>query len=226
LSDDRKEVTLSGKIFDSIISLGCVSLTPTLNIDDPQAGNRELGSYVNMIRSRTQSHAYPIPNTSIYDAFLQTLVAGRDGSGVAPPSKDHSEVFSLILDSVTGQILSLPGQTSSPRRQKGYFTLNSLKTRKPAKTFEDLQTALRAALKMRRFAITKKGYFALVPRGVQAGDEIVIFDRACVPFVTRRKMRDAEENKFELLGEAYVHGIMKGEVMETNDIELQDVTLV
>jgi hypothetical protein len=114
----------------------------------------------------------------------------------------------------------------SLRRRKGHFTLNNLRTRKPAQTLEDLQTALRVALNMRRFAITSKGYFALVPRGAQLGHAIVVFDRACVPFILRSKMSGAGKNKFELLGEAYVHGIMKGEVMQMDEIKLQDITLV
>jgi hypothetical protein len=131
----------------------------------------------------------------------------------------------LIVDATTGKSLSLPGQTMSIRRQKGHFNLDSLKTRKPAKVLEDLQTALRAALKMRRFAVTEKGYFALVPRGAQLGDEVAVFDRACVPFVIRRKQVGGDGGKFELLGEAYVHGIMEGEVMSMEDIALQDITL-
>jgi hypothetical protein len=226
LSDDQREITLSAKVFDRIISLGRVSHDPVFDIDNPQVGNHDLVSFAELVGSAGRTHAYTASDTSIYDAFFQTLVAGRDGSGVALPSQEHSEVFGLILDSATGRTLSLPGQTISPRQQKGYFTLNSLRTRKPAKTLEDLQTALRVALKMRRFAITSKGYFALVPRGAQVGDAIVVFDRACVPFVLRRRLRGAEENKFELLGETYVHGIMKGEVMQMDDIELQDITLV
>jgi hypothetical protein len=54
----------------------------------------------------------------------------------------------------------------------------------------------------------------------------VVFDRACGPFVLRRKTDDLEKSKFELLDEAYVHGIMKGEVMQMDDFELQDITLV
>jgi hypothetical protein len=114
----------------------------------------------------------------------------------------------------------------SIRRQKGYFNLDSLKTRKPAKILEDLNTALRAALEMRRFAVTEKGYFALVPRGVQVGDKVAVFDRACVPFVMSQMQVEGDGKKFELLGEAYVHGIMKGEVMAMEDIELQDITLL
>jgi hypothetical protein len=225
LSDNKRAITLSGKIFDTISSLGCVSSDPMLNIDDPQARNQELASYVDMARNTHNTDTYPVAHTSVYEAFLHTLVAGRDGSGVSTISPDHSEVFSLLLDSTTGQEPSLPGQTYSPRRQKRRFTLDNLRTRKPAKTLEDLQIAYHSALKMRRFAVTKKGYFALVPRGARRGDEVAVLDRACVPFVVRRS-EGLEGGGYELLGEAYVHGIMKGEVMDMQDIQLEDVTLV
>ncbi|KAF2132034.1 HET-domain-containing protein [Dothidotthia symphoricarpi CBS 119687] len=227
VSEDKKRITLSGKIVDSIATLGCVSQNPILGIDEPRTENQEWASYIKLITPKYQEKGYPKPKISIYDAFWQTLLAGRDGSGTASPSAEHSEVFSLILDSTTGMMPSMPGQSYSPRRQEGHFTLNNLRTRKPAKILEDLRIAFRAALKMRRFAITSKGYFALVPRGAQEGDEIVVFDKGAVPFVVRKTMSTVDGNVgYELLGEAYVHGIMQGEVIKMHDIDFDDVMLV
>jgi hypothetical protein len=227
LSEDQKRITLSGILFDKVSVLGRVSHKVKLDIDDPRVGNEDWVSNIQLVRDAYDGLIYPTSNISIYDAFWQTLIAGRDGSGTAAPSQDHGDVFSLILDSATGEMPSLPGQSYSPRRQKGFFTLNSLRARKPAKTLEDLRTAFRSAFAMRRFAITQKGYFALVPRGAQEGDVIVVFDKACVPFVIREARNgDAEIQGYELLGEAYVHGIMKGEAMGMVDSKLEDVTLV
>jgi hypothetical protein len=80
---------------------------------------------------------------------------------------------------------------------------------------------------MRRFAITTKGYFALVPRGTREGDSIVVFDKACVPFVARRVTNeDGSNHLYQLLGETYVHGIMQGQVFDMPDLHLEDVILV
>ncbi|KAJ5064346.1 heterokaryon incompatibility protein-domain-containing protein [Bipolaris maydis] len=226
LREDKNALTLTGKVFDMIISAGCVCEDAVLDIVDPKTKNRDLASYVDLALKSKQWHKYLISGTSIYKAFMNTLLAGRDGSGALAPTIDHEEAFSLILDSTTGQTPSLPGQTISTRRRKGHFTLENLKTRKPARTVEDLQTALRAALSMRRFAVTKQGYFALVPRGAQIGDEIAVFDRACVPFVLRRKSSGSAQNDFELLGESYVHGVMEGEIINADDVKLEDITLV
>jgi hypothetical protein len=227
LSEDKQRVTLSGVMFDTVVALGNVNEEATLDIDDPPTRNRSWASNLQLIKDTYDQERYPASNISIYDAFWHTLIAGRDGSGTSAPSQEHSDVFSLILDSTTGEMPTLPGQTYSARRQKGHFTINNLRTRKPAKTLEDLRTAIRSALTMRRFAITQKGYFALVPRGTRKGDVVVVFEKACVPFVVRNSLsKEGGARGYELLGEAYVHGIMRGEVMEMADSVLEDITLV
>ncbi|KAF2250393.1 HET-domain-containing protein [Trematosphaeria pertusa] len=219
LSDDKKRLTLQGKIFDSIAMLGPLTTDASLDIDEPAQNNKQWAPYVDI--AHTQGH-YP-DGSSIYDAFWQTLVAGKDGSGNARAPKDYSEVFSLILDSSVGNMSSLPGQTYSTRRQKGFFTLDSLRSRKPKQIYEDLQKAFRAALQNRRFAVTEKGYFALVPRGTEVGYRVCVFEHANVPYVIRCVKSD---RVVELLGEAYVHGIMEGQVMGIADVTTQPITLV
>ncbi|KAI2474617.1 Heterokaryon incompatibility protein [Pyrenophora tritici-repentis] len=145
VSNDKKEITLSGKVFDTITTLGEIYQDPTLDIETPQQNNQILASYAKIALDASTTHSYPIHDTSIYDAFFTTVLAGRDGSGTSAPTPNHSEVFSLILDCTTGTTPSLPGQTISPRRQSGHFSLDNLKTKKnakirqPAKTLEDLR---------------------------------------------------------------------------------------
>jgi hypothetical protein len=223
LSEDKTRITLPGIFYDKVTTLGDVVQEATIDIDSPQIGNQSWAPNIQLIKDRYKYPNYPVFGHSIYDAFWLTLLAGRDASGVSAPTPEHSDVFSLILDSTTGQMPSLPGQTYTPRRQKGFFTLNSLRSRRPAMTLEDLRTAMRAALTMRRFAITEKGYFALVPRGTRRGDEVVVFVGACVPFIVRGLKGGGAS---ELVGETYVHGIMRGEVMDMEDVRVGDVTLV
>jgi len=71
----------------------------------------------------------------------------------------------------------------------------------------------------RQLVISERGWLALVPAGSRRGDQIVIFEGAKVPFVAR--IHDAPnlgtETKIkalQIIGEAYVHGIMNGEVVE------------
>lgn len=63
----------------------------------------------------------------------------------------------------------------------------------------------------RRVGRMKSGRVALVPGGARAGDQVVLLKGGRVPFVLRRK---EGEGVYELVGEAYVHGIMSGEVWD------------
>jgi hypothetical protein len=59
---------------------------------------------------------------------------------------------------------------------------------------------------------TSRGYIGLGPPQVQQDDIIAILYGANVPFL----LRPCGDNRHELVGEAYVHGIMYGEYLEDN----------
>jgi hypothetical protein len=58
----------------------------------------------------------------------------------------------------------------------------------------------------RTFAITSKGYFVFVPASTQLGDSVAVCRGSKLPLITRQR-----GNGWELIGAAYVHGIMQGE---------------
>lgn len=78
---------------------------------------------------------------------------------------------------------------------------------KDLRTFADLYRALRTG---RNFVITNTGRLAWCPDSCQEGDSIVVLAGGKVPFVLRRLSGD----KYCLLGDAYVYGIMDGEVVD------------
>ncbi|KAJ4351201.1 uncharacterized protein N0V89_006540 [Didymosphaeria variabile] len=67
----------------------------------------------------------------------------------------------------------------------------------------------------RRPFVTTQGFIGLGPSCAEPGDEVYIFMGAQVLFVMRR----CGENAVKLLGEAYVHGIMDGELLNTDFVE-------
>ncbi|KAF3045610.1 WD repeat-containing protein jip5 [Didymella heteroderae] len=147
LSEDKKRITIRGKLFDEIAQIGAVSKDTVLCVDPAQLPANTWASYTELADNPVSNATYSAINDSVYNAFFQTLMAGRDGTGTASPSPDHSEVFSLILDKTTRTTNgrpSLPGQTYSVRRKKGHFTLNSLvaekgkKVRRPVQVLEDM----------------------------------------------------------------------------------------
>jgi hypothetical protein len=66
--------------------------------------------------------------------------------------------------------------------------------------------ALQYALFWRRFCMTGERYACLAPEGVQNGDLVCLLKGARTPFVVRE-----QNGRFTLVGEAYVHGLMRGE---------------
>ena len=72
----------------------------------------------------------------------------------------------------------------------------------------------------RRYLITQQGYLGLGPRCMQSGDVVCLFSGGTTPFIIRR----GDEGKYLLVGEAYVHGMMEGEMME-NHPEIEEIVL-
>lgn len=84
----------------------------------------------------------------------------------------------------------------------------------------DFGSALSPCAVGRRFCVTEKGYFGMVPPKAEVGDKICVFLGARTPFVLRK-----EGEKFKLVGESYIHQIMDGEMMKVGlpveNIQLQ-----
>jgi len=66
------------------------------------------------------------------------------------------------------------------------------------------------ACSFRAFVQTENGRMGLAPLSARLGDEIWNLKGAKIPFI----LRPQPDGGFKLIGEAYVHGIMQGEVFE------------
>jgi hypothetical protein len=64
----------------------------------------------------------------------------------------------------------------------------------------------------RVFGVTDRGYFGLFLDGTKEGDLVCLFDGLAMPVCLRRAEAGLEET-FELVGPAYVQGIMDGTAM-------------
>lgn len=80
------------------------------------------------------------------------------------------------------------------------------------------------ATTMRRFFVDEKehGWMGLVPQDAEEGDRIAVIDGGRVPYVIRPS--DREPGCWTLVGDAYVHGIMDGEIMTLS--EPRDMVMV
>ncbi|KAK4449544.1 heterokaryon incompatibility protein-domain-containing protein [Podospora aff. communis PSN243] len=96
----------------------------------------------------------------------------------------------------------------------------------PLKTF---QKQTNATLPDRRLGVTRGGYMGIFPGVAEEGDGIFIVAGAGVPFVLREVMGEVkreEVRRFQLVGDAYVHGVMYGEALGLEGFEMGDVLLV
>lgn len=91
----------------------------------------------------------------------------------------------------------------------------------------DILTRMRHTLQNRTFVITKGGLLGLAPKRARAGDAVAVLTGAKVPFVLRAT--GASQTRLEIdvglriireyrvVGDAYVHGIMRGEAVRDVD---------
>jgi hypothetical protein len=80
----------------------------------------------------------------------------------------------------------------------------------------------------RQFAITEKGYMGLVPVLSEVGDVVVILHGATTPHLLRpcRQTTNAGGVTYRLVGEAYMHGLMRGHLDISYGYPQQEFLLV
>ncbi|KAI3325137.1 HET-domain-containing protein [Xylariaceae sp. AK1471] len=76
----------------------------------------------------------------------------------------------------------------------------------------------------RRIAITVYGRLCVVPPLTKAGDSVIIPLGAQTPFLIRKRHDRSENVSYELVGEAWVEGVMHGEMIGSTDEELIRIT--
>ncbi|KAL9634531.1 MAG: hypothetical protein Q9204_002962 [Flavoplaca sp. TL-2023a] len=73
----------------------------------------------------------------------------------------------------------------------------------------------------REFCITKKRYMGWCPFETKPGDRICILFGGQTPYIVRKQGAG-----YRLLGEAYIHGVMNGEVLGMADIKIETIRLL
>jgi hypothetical protein len=69
-------------------------------------------------------------------------------------------------------------------------------------------------ISQRRMFRSKKGYIGLAPQFAQEGDQIRLFKGDAIPLVVR-----PEGERWRLVGDSYVYGIMNGEAFKEEDLQ-------
>lgn len=111
----------------------------------------------------------------------------------------------------------------------GYFVGSSQRARRNS-LLDDLdtsdeahsasQTLMFGPTRGRVVCTSSTGFVGLVPYGSREGDLIFVIMGADIPFILR-----PYDDGYELVGEAYVQGIMGGEIMQMDQIPVQDIMI-
>lgn len=225
---DGKSLIVIGTLFDTISNLTAVASSTLKDVPNTTSVTSKFVTQ-SMAMATQQCSSYISSKTGLFSAFWQTLVAGKDESGrMKAPTNEFAPIFALLFDSATGQSPSIPDQPPSQPNPKRRLTLDKLNFRRPKKFYRQMQLAFSAAVTARRFATTKDGFMGLMPRGAMLGDEVCVILGAHVPFLVRRvPHNEIGINRYHLLGECYLQGIMNGEGMGSMpESEMKEIELV
>ncbi|KAI1798743.1 heterokaryon incompatibility protein-domain-containing protein [Daldinia bambusicola] len=216
------KLNVSGIFFDVLDHLNHLFYNPDITYRNPLNENRDLRTCIELCKDLNE---YPGGST-VFDAFWHTLVVDKDGTGMRRSPDSFAEIFSLLSDESSGISPTLPGQTYTARQKgskgQGKLTLAYLSSRTQGQVFQDMRAALQNAMRNRRLGITSEGLLGLFPSQTQHGDTVCIFRGCHVPFV----VRVSDGRTVRLIGECYVHGIMKGEVVKREGFSWGSVTII
>ena len=183
-----------------------------------------LNSWQNLALPNSKQN-YPFSNEIYFDAFWQTILAGHIPEEKGEAYYRHSflawqhdmqrfERFRKLWDFVPLFAVSLLRVHQTfilsvllwPFERLSNFILRCLTPNPDGLAF--LSGTMLAV--GRRMIRTQDGYLALVPGDTEVGDRVFLLKGGRVPVVLRRR----EEGRWEVVGEAYVHGVMKGEAWD------------
>jgi hypothetical protein len=139
-----------------------------------------------------------------------TLTAGKDGYGmIVEDIQQHSADFAAF----TGDAIPVMEQRAM-RLLHGNRVLGENAAR--------FHTAARFACNGRKLIFTYKGYIGIGPAASQTGDTVCVLAGGATPFLLRRDPHSQpSKRRFVLVGETYIHGIMRGEAVQQYGSENQ-----
>lgn len=209
--------------------------------DESGSGGLSLrGMIVDTIDTVVHVHSAPLtPNgepsfLAFHDQFRPAFDEYLRKIRGKPKYMDNEEVFARLLlmdDTYTGRNaivysspIENPAQTYRSALAAWREGRNNYRNGMGGGKMDAVQTFQMQAVAVcpgRGFATTRGEYIGLVPPVTQVGDLVVVFHGATVPYIVRRVA-----NGFLLVGDAFVHGFMCGEVLERRDLETVDIVLV
>jgi Heterokaryon incompatibility protein (HET) len=199
LFPDSKTAILRGTFIDSVQAIGEIWEPIWLECLDPKKASNYMANVREFCMRSSRISAEELDKSS-----AEIAVAGDIGPDIVNGASLAKKFFA------EGRDLPLSSEF------KYSNTLLSRNLVIASRYAEQLRT-----LHTRRVFISKTGYVGLAPTHVEVGDRLCLFLNSNAAFA----IRHTPNNRYTLVGEAYVHGIMYGEFMAT-DPPIIPITLV
>lgn len=212
-TENPRILALTGYIVDNVKELGMSQLDfegPDFEGLDFEGLTSEVGraQLRNWIRLGFKATKISDDPRDILEAVAMTLVAGRAPRYRYPASKSDVDQRKRQLQGLMYRLYQRESFNEAP----GGF-LSMMQT---IDISEYLHVMHVAAL-MKVFMLSSQGYIGLVPLHTKPGDVICILLGGQAPFILR-----PQGDEWQLIGAAYVHGMMYGELLRRDDFGLRD----
>ncbi|KAI6081693.1 hypothetical protein F4821DRAFT_18625 [Hypoxylon rubiginosum] len=247
---DWSEIMLRGRVFDSVSAvhsaIPCVPNLKKVSSGIMGFGTLRMSIYRLAIWERdlaarvVEAPVGSIKPSDMFEVYWQTLVGNRlSGFGSFPSITrqdfldfqtglqrirdlfDRVGVIKRLEDGTLVEEENLWGP-STPEEEDIYQFMTSMES----SPYYSVSQAMNHALWDNRPFTTTSGRFGYGRKSMEEGDILCIFDGSTTAHLIRRKKKGRPGAEvYQLVGEAFVHGMMYGEINNL-DIEEQDITLI
>jgi len=201
--DSENRLRVQGVAFDKVSACYCFTDVDIASPDDLKSASSSRHAMLKDIwaKAKYQVQNYAYSHSDVLDALSLTLCGGLftfkpAEENMSEHRQDRAAYFSLLGPTIGCEDLGEEPELASQGDPERYWV--------------DMKLGIIG----RSFVFTEKGYFGLAPHIIQPGDLICIFFGATVPFALRTADL-SEPDMFKLIGECYVHGLMRGEAFST-----------
>ena len=205
--DKRGELTVTGFVYDKPLVLGSIARADQK--DRQWKFFKIITEYTALVDDTDSTHFPHLAGSHRKECFWQTLIWNANEERYPAPAKFGTYFTELMESNEILVDLNRPPHVVEeterciPKGDAGQY----------------YQSFLTHGLN-RRFFITEKGHLASGPAEMEMGDLIAVVLGSKAPLILRRVSNQVENQlRYELVGHAYVHGIMHGEALGALDLE-------
>lgn len=194
VSSNKSVLTIHGIVFDTVTAI------EQSHIDHPYAGSTVkpldpiIDRHAEARKLFSALQSYPT-GEDLETAFWRTLITNKQSL-----SQEAPEAFAELYTTSIEVLHRTQARTGT------YDTDGKILGR----AWPYMEWLLKS-FEFMRFCVTEKGYIGLCAESTEVGDKVAVVEGVSTPYILRKKDYHGEEGHFRLVGQCYLHGIMKGE---------------